>query len=180
MGGGNRGCSFSPVPRLSFGFRRPQPEASRVQTMWPPSPRDDSGICRILALQHTLAKMSTHGSATNPMTRPEQTTDKRSVPRSRTHQKASAPLDAAFPHISDASSMSHNVQSANSATTDAPLQAQNHSPRFGVQRPPRAVIAATSTLNIRACETVCRQHPSASLAAFCAPWPPGVLQDRDV
>ena len=40
------------------------------------------------------------------------------------------PVDAALPHISDASSMPHNVPSPNSATTSAPLQAQNHTPQF--------------------------------------------------
>ena len=49
--------------------------------------------------------------------------------------------------------MPHNVPYPNSATTDAPLQAQNHSPQFGVQSPPRAANAAGATLDIRACET---------------------------
>ena len=61
---------LSPTPRLSFGFRRPRPEASLLQTIQVSLQHDDSETDHSLALQHNVNKLSNH-SGRSPPSRPK-------------------------------------------------------------------------------------------------------------
>lgn len=86
---------------------------------------DDSGIDHTIALQHTVAKLSTHGRLN--FRRPSQHILPATKPSNALEPIPGYPprVDAALLHIRAASSMPPNVPSANSATLLPLLQATN-------------------------------------------------------